>query len=175
MNKPQKIIIDGYNMIHADPELKRYMENDMNRARGELIDRLKMYLSDKAVRITVVFDGQGGLTDVEMVLPAKLQVMFSPFGQTADELIVGTLQNAANPREYIIVTSDSMDIGREASSLGATVESSAAFLERIDRNPTGASQQEEKPKANEVDTEYWLRVFSGQGKNEDRSDGENSG
>jgi len=161
MSKAQKMLLDGYNVIHADAALKRHAEKDMNRARLELIDRLKIYLKDKEVRMTLVFDGQGGITDVEMILPAKLQVMYSPFGQTADELILSSLRASANPREYIVVTSDAMDIGREARSLGAEVLSSGEFLKRIAKNAAESlNGRAEKPLPNEDDMDFWLRVFN---------------
>jgi predicted RNA-binding protein with PIN domain len=163
MNKPQKMLVDGYNVIYADTELKRYAQKDLNRSRAELIERLKIYLKNKAVRMTVVFDGQGGMTDVEMILPAKLQVMYSPFGQTADELIMKSLRTASNPKEYIIITSDVMDIGRAASALGAKVTPSVDFLQLIDQNkPEMDNPEDEKPAPNEDDTAFWLRIFSDQ-------------
>jgi predicted RNA-binding protein with PIN domain len=171
MEKAQKIIVDGYNLIYADGELKRYAEKDMNRSRAELIERLKLYLRNKSVRMTVVFDGKGGMTDVEMVLPAKLQVMYSPFGQTADELIVKSLRAAANPREYIVITSDAADIGRAARSLGAGVISSQDFLQRIERNHSKTDDNKpEKPAPNEDDTDYWLKLF-GDGADEEKKAG----
>ncbi len=164
MHKTQKIIIDGYNVIHADGELKRCAQKDLNRSRVELIKRLKTYLQNKAVRMTLVFDGRGGLTDVEMILPAKLQVMYSPVGQTADELIITSLRSASNPREYIVITSDAADIGKEARSLGAEVVSSEDFLKRIGYDRRQAeTESKEKPAPNEDDTAFWLRVFSKDG------------
>jgi predicted RNA-binding protein with PIN domain len=173
MNKPQKIIVDGYNVIHADSELKRYAEKDLNRSRAEFIERLKMYLHNKAVRMTVVFDGQGGMTDMEMILPSKLQVMYSPFGQTADELILKSLRAAANPREYIVITSDAADIGRTARALGAGVISSQDFLKRIEQNHSNPIEtKSEKPTPNQDDTDYWLRLFSAAGEDETGPGGE---
>jgi predicted RNA-binding protein with PIN domain len=117
--------------------------------------------------MTVVFDGRGGMTDVEMILPSKLQVMYSPFGQTADELIVRSLRTASNPREYIVITSDAADIGRTARALGAGVISSQEFLRRIDRSDSNTVEEKsEKPAPNEDDTDYWLKLFSSDGEND---------
>jgi predicted RNA-binding protein with PIN domain len=161
MGQAQKILLDGYNVVYADSDLTRYAEKDLKRSRLELLERLKLYLQNKAVRMTVVFDGQGGMTDVEIILPSKLQVMYSTFGQTADELIMTSLRTAANPREYIVITSDAADIGRAARSLGAKVVSSEEFLQLIAQNHAVLKQEEdEKPAPTDEDTEYWLRVFS---------------
>ena len=48
MDKAQKMLVDGYNVIYADSVLKRYAKKDLNRSRAELIERLKIYLKNKA-------------------------------------------------------------------------------------------------------------------------------
>jgi predicted RNA-binding protein with PIN domain len=161
MNRPQKIIIDGYNVIHADEALKKMAVVDLNRARESLIEQLKKYLRVKSLHLTVVFDGRGGLTDADSVLPEKLQVLFSASGQTADELIIQILRDSLNPREFIVVSSDLADIGRTASGLGAQVVASRDFLHRLGRrNHFSPDSRNEKPFPNQEDTDYWLNLFS---------------
>jgi ribosomal protection tetracycline resistance protein len=161
MNKPQKIIIDGYNVVHADEKLKQLAGVDLNRAREVLLKRLKNYLRDRSLHLTVVFDGRGGLTDTEAVLPEKLQVLFSASGHSADELIIQILKDSMNPREFIVVSSDLADIGRTASGLGAQVVASSEFLQRLEgKNHFSPGGRDEKPSPNQEDTDYWLNLFS---------------
>jgi predicted RNA-binding protein with PIN domain len=163
MNKPQKIIIDGYNVIHADTRLSRLAGTDLNLARDELLGRLKKYLKSKSLHVTVVFDGRGGLTDTDAVLPEKLQVLYSAGGHTADNLILEVLRESRNPREFIVVSSDQADIGREAGAMGAQVITSAGFLERISHSRRPESNEPyEKPHPSQEDVEYWLDRFSDQ-------------
>jgi predicted RNA-binding protein with PIN domain len=154
----QKIIVDGYNVIHADGELRAL---PMERARRELLARLRRYLSGKDVQVTVVFDGVGGMEDAEAVIPGRLQVLYSASGQTADEVIVGALHTHPNPREYIVVTGDIADIGRSVAAVGASVMSPADFLERTDARARGAGPRRapEKPDPDEEDVDYWLELF----------------
>jgi predicted RNA-binding protein with PIN domain len=162
----QKIIIDGYNVIYADPGLqKKLAGGGTERAREGLLARIRAYLEERNVRVTVVFDGRGGLTDAEAIIPGRLQVIYSASGQTADEVIVETLHLAANPREFIVVTSDMADIGRSARAIGAEVMPSAAFLERIKRAKPG---KPDAPAAEdpEVDVDYWLEQF-GKGRDDE--------
>ncbi len=161
MNKPQKVLIDGYNVIYADKQLKKLAGVDLKRARDALIERLKTYLRSKSLHLTVVFDGRGGLTDADSVLPEKLQVLFSASGYSADNLIIEILRDSLNPREFIIVSSDLADIGRTASGMGAQVVASGEFLQRIGRKQNfSPNDREEKPSPNEEDTDYWLNLFS---------------
>jgi len=155
----QKYIVDGYNVIHADPELKRILRSDLEAARQRFERRLARYLEAKNVCLTVVFDGHGGITDVDVKIPGRLQLMYSPTGQSADDLILEILESSANPREYVVVTSDMADIGRAARSLGATVLPSPKFLSRIELDPGEAASQPSAEEADDVD--YWLDRFGG--------------
>jgi len=162
----QKFIVDGYNVIHADPQLKRILRSDLEAARRRLVRRLTLYLETKNVSLTVVFDGHGGITDVEVEIPGRLQLMYSPTGQSADDLILEILESSTNPREYVVVTSDMADIGRAARSLGADVLPSAEFLSRIElnqRESAGPPQTENVGDADDVDdVDYWLKRFGGE-------------
>ncbi|MCK4773442.1 MAG: NYN domain-containing protein [Candidatus Krumholzibacteria bacterium] len=155
----QKIIVDGYNVIHADERLKRLVRQDLLEARRKLVERLARYLERKNLQTTVVFDGRGGLTDVDVEIPGKLQVLFSASGQTADDLIIEILETSSNAREYIVATSDMADIGRTARAMGAQVVESRAFLARIDQK----KRQIEENAPDEIveDVDYWLERFRG--------------
>jgi predicted RNA-binding protein with PIN domain len=161
------MIIDGYNVIHADDTLKRIVERDLRQARRELIGRIARYLGKRKLRITLVFDGHGGITDVDVAVPGRLQVLFSRSGQTADDLILDTLRNAPNARAFTVVTSDMADIGREARALGAEVVSSAEFLGRMRDKPPPPARGGAKPDS-PGDIDYWLEQFR---KRKDPDDG----
>lgn len=155
----QKIIVDGYNLIHADPRLQKKMAGGgPERAREGLLARIRAYVAARDVRVTVVFDGRGGLTEAEAVIPGRLQIIYSAGGQTADEVIVETLHAAANPREFIVVTSDMADIGRSVRAIGAEVMPSPTFLERM-RRAGRAAPPSAAPGEPEVDVDYWLEQF----------------
>lgn len=163
------VIVDGYNVLHADADLKKRLGRDLQGARNALVRRVLRYLERKRLRITLVFDGRGGVTGVDTPLPGKLQVLFSRAGQTADELILETLRGSPNPRAFTVVTSDMTHIGREARSLGAEVLPSTGFLERIgEPGPRNEPAGPADGVAGDID--YWLEKFENRGKNENGGD-----
>lgn len=166
----QKLLIDGYNVVYADDAMRRVACRDLERARGLLISALEEYLAGRRVEATVVFDGRGRFTDAEVVVPGALQAVFSPAGQSADELILKTLREAANPRAYIVVTSDMKDIGGTARSMGCEVIGSRRFLERIgvDRDGAVGPEPPDRPDNGRVeDVDFWLRKFEESGEDGD--------
>ena len=158
MSRPQKMIIDGYNVIYTDDTLRRVAIKNLEEARRRFVERIKSYVAERALRVTVVFDGRGGLVDAETVIPGRLQVVFSQSGQSADELIVRTLQDSGQPQSYIVVTSDMADIGRTARGLGARIIRSRRFLATI--TVDGEPRAPEEDGAPDLgDTDYWLDKF----------------
>lgn len=165
----QKILVDGYNVIHADERFKRAAARELEQARGLLIAAIRSYAASKKARVTLVFDGAGGMTEAETVVPGKLQVLFSGGGQTADELILQILEDSRNPREYIVVTSDMTDIGGRARAMGAKVLGSPEFLKRLQGKPAARGERadggEKRHDGGETDAEsldYWMDQFGGE-------------
>lgn len=162
MRGTQRIIIDGYNVVYTDDRLRRLACRDLEAAREALIERLEGYLRGRRLRVTLVFDGRGTIVDAETVLPGKLEVVFSAGAETADELILATLNDSQNPRAYIVVTSDMADIGRAAEKLGCEVVGSKRFLDRIARAGGQAAREDpHEPERDYGDADYWLRKFTG--------------
>jgi predicted RNA-binding protein with PIN domain len=125
-----KIIIDGYNMIHLVPELRGFLDESLERARTELIAKLKSYLLNKKIFITVVFDGNhsAGIAPAERL--RYLEIRFSKYPFKADPLIKRLIQKEKAKRAMTIVTHDS-DIAAFASAEHAAVISPAEFWERL--------------------------------------------
>lgn len=168
----QQIIVDGYNVMHADPALRLQLEKDIEAARGALISRLDHYVQQKQVKMTVVFDGRGGLADSAAIIPGRLQVVYTPTGQSADQFIVETVAGHPSARSYIVVTSDMVDIGRRLRGLGAQVMTSPAFLDRLRRRPPGDAPESGNDAVEplpEEDLAYWMKQF---GVDNDASDTE---
>lgn len=54
------LIVDGYNVVHAWPELKLTLETrGLEDARRQLIHELSEYAAETGVKVTVVFDSHG--------------------------------------------------------------------------------------------------------------------
>lgn len=123
----EQLIIDGYNLLHQDPELVDCL-NDLQAARQRLVRRVEMAAPEMARRITVVFDGQQGGRDASFDAP-HLEVLFSRSGRTADGEIERMVASSPRPQAIGVVTSDRIE-AQIVSSSGATVISCLDFLSR---------------------------------------------
>ena len=128
MGQP-RIVIDGYNLIYAMPELARLVDNDLERARDALVAKLAVYRSRRNVRITVVFDGRG-VAAPQTRPPGGVEVVFSRAPQNADTKIKNLLAIEKSPRSWTIVTSDN-SIVIFARDYGAKTVPSAEFAAKL--------------------------------------------
>ena len=120
-----RIVVDGYNLIHAMPELARLVASDLEQARDGLVAKLAVYRSNRSVRVTVVFDGRGSAGQ-QTRPPGGVEVVFSRAPQTADTKIKNMLALEKSPRSWTVVTSDN-SIVRFARDYGAKTIPSAEF------------------------------------------------
>ncbi len=128
MSQP-RIVIDGYNLIHAMPELARLVENDLERARDGLVSKLAVFRSGRGVRVTVVFDGQSMVAQQGRP-PGGIEVVFSRAPQNADAKIKTMLSLEKSPKSWTVVTSDN-SIVRYARDYGAKTIPSAEFAAKL--------------------------------------------
>jgi predicted RNA-binding protein with PIN domain len=122
-------VVDGYNLIHAMPELARLVGNDLERARDGLVAKLAVYRSGRSVRVTVVFDGRG-TAGQQTRPPGGIEVVFSRAPQTADTKIKNMISLEKSPRSWTVVTSDNC-IVRYARDYGAKTIPSAEFAAKL--------------------------------------------
>lgn len=94
--------LDGYNLMFR-----------ILRAGGNLCDKRNQIVRDihqkSAVlnlNITLVFDSQYQTNEFGKSHFRNLEIIFSDFGETADERILRELRNVANPQLYTVVSSD---------------------------------------------------------------------
>lgn len=106
--KSQLLIVDGYNMIGAWPELVLLKKRDrMEDAREALLQRLSNYAKYEGLRVIVVFDAQlvPGIT--QNYTKYQLEVVFTEEGETADsyiERVAGELNDRLT--QVTVATSD---------------------------------------------------------------------
>jgi predicted RNA-binding protein with PIN domain len=128
MGQP-RIVVDGYNLIHAMPELARLVATDLERARDGLVAKLAVYRSKRNVRITVVFDGRG-TAGPQTRPPGGVEVVFSRVPQNADAKIKNMLALEKSPRSWTVVTSDN-SITIFARDYGAKTIPAAEFAAKL--------------------------------------------
>lgn len=126
-----RLIIDGYNVLHAHPEYGALARTDLDSARARLVSDLTA-LASADQRLTVVFDGGGNPhSDGSPHHIGQLTIVFSPAGTTADTMIEALAHRARERDETVmVVTSDGAT--RHAVRAGSvTIRSSESFVDDI--------------------------------------------
>ena len=124
-----RIAIDGYNFIKQVPELRRFEQIELQKARGKLIEHLSRYKRIKGHAVTVVFDGSqernmGGHREVSR----GIEVIFSKPGEKADDVLK---RLAANQREGIAVVTSDRELAHFVEKKGTTVIPVLDFAEKM--------------------------------------------
>ena len=130
---PERIIVDGYNVIFAWEELKELAKGSLDLARTKLIEKLINYQSFTKSEVVLVFDayrvpgGQGSKTT-----EGDLHVVFTKENETAD-LYIEQLADKIGKNETVrVVTSDSL-VRLGALRSGVLRTGSAEFKEEVDK------------------------------------------
>jgi predicted RNA-binding protein with PIN domain len=127
----ERVIVDGYNVIHAWPELKRLLTGaSLEAARDRLIERLSVFGMVVSADVTVVFDAHHSTarTNSEEMVEG-VRVLFTRKGHSADHAIERMAYAASQAGDVITVaTSDRFQRDLVRGMGGAVI--SALELER---------------------------------------------
>ena len=124
------LIIDGYNLLHADRTLVSLNPIQLQRERDRLVDQLSAYRSLRQMEITVVFDGwQGGSPTEKRERKKGIELVFSKLGEKADEVIKRLVREKG--AGATVVTSD-REISRYAEKMAVAVIPSDQFKEKME-------------------------------------------
>lgn len=102
------VIVDGYNVIHADEKLKVLARDDLELARIKLIEKLAEYAISSGEEIKVVFDASKNKSAKQIRTSQILgiEVIFSRSGETADAVLEKVAFKAVDQQTVFVVTSD---------------------------------------------------------------------
>lgn len=140
------LIIDGYSLLHRDPQLKPLLRQRLELARQRLIRKIEPVMGDWADRITIVFDGRGDRGEADP-LDTAIEVFFAPARYTADTVIERLVYAAPDPATVLVVTSDRAE--RETvSAAGADTLSCGDFLDRLAREEARGRSRAATPRHN---------------------------
>jgi predicted RNA-binding protein with PIN domain len=123
----RQVLIDGYNVILADPNLSRLHRESMETARDALVRSVSgssRFLGDA---VTIVFDGPGRQTQHRV---GHVTVTYSSTGSKADDVIKARAAAARDPQSVVVVTND-RDIRDYCSLLGCTITGSENLLDQV--------------------------------------------
>ncbi|WAA09448.1 NYN domain-containing protein [Fervidibacillus albus] len=101
------LIVDGYNMIGAWPELQKLRKKNLALARNQLIDLLADYQAYTGARVIVVFDAYIVKGTEKKQKNYRIEIIYTKEKETADEKIEKLVLEMADKRTKVFVaTSD---------------------------------------------------------------------
>lgn len=143
-----RLIVDGYNMIFAWPELAALKDVKLEDARDLLIAMLADYAAMTQQRVTVVFDSHRRAdAEASEQIVNGVQVVYSGRKTSADHVIERLLFEARPSDEVTVATSDAMQrdlaLGRQVKTVSAlTLKAQVdAALNRRDQQVSDARSQ----------------------------------
>lgn len=102
-----RILVDGYSLLHAWPELAPGKARFSAAAREDLINHLMQYRDAIGTPLTIVFDGAGAAPDASAVPSTpECEIIYSRSGQTADQIIERVAAMMKPYGEIMAVTND---------------------------------------------------------------------
>jgi predicted RNA-binding protein with PIN domain len=129
------IIVDGYNVIRADPRLLSLERVSMENAREVLVRTIASSPRLVNDRITVVFDGaRGGRPHVHAHRMGRVEVAYSAWGQTADDVIVKQAQALAGGERVVVVSNDH-EVRDRCKAAGCEVSGAENLLAQLPGTP----------------------------------------
>jgi uncharacterized protein len=133
MQRAPHLVIDGYNVIHAWPELYKEFRRGSNVVCQLLVDAVGVLYDQKDQRLTVVFDGKGDTLTIDY--PSKVEtfsVIYSPSGVSADAIIERLAARSDAPADMTVASRDNM-VCESVSSYGVFTITPDQLKEEVDR------------------------------------------
>lgn len=101
------LLVDGYNIIGAWPELRELKERDFAASRDRLIEQMAEYQAFTGIRVIVVFDAQFVQGIERKYKNHKIEIIFTKENETADERIEKMAISLNNVKTQVhVATSD---------------------------------------------------------------------
>ena len=145
------LILDGYNVIYAVPELTRQMDRSLEAAREALVRFCETYRARRGDigQVYVVFDGREDEFSGPSEQPrGRVTVCFTRPPQEADQRILRLIE-AQRPTRCVVVSNDN-EVFNNARAYGARVISVQEFSQparpaKASRGRRQSGLDEEKP------------------------------
>ena len=127
------LLVDGYNIIYASPEMAALARDDLKAARDTLIDTLVNFQGFRREKVLLVFDAYkvpGGREHVEE--KNGLMIIYTKEAETADQYIEKAAHEIGRKYKVTVATSDAIE-QVIVMSAGAIRMSARNLLEEIER------------------------------------------
>jgi predicted RNA-binding protein with PIN domain len=129
-----QLIVDGYNVAHAWPSLKRLLTTaSLEAARDELVERLSVYGMVSGEEVTVVFDAHHSkaMSNSQEVRDG-VRIIFTRRGHSADHGIERLAYLASQAGEVITVATSDRFQRDLVRGMGGAVISALELERRVD-------------------------------------------
>ncbi|PIC04592.1 hypothetical protein CS060_08775 [Anoxybacillus flavithermus] len=101
------LIVDGYNIIGAWPELRELRDTDLSLARDRLVEKMAEYQAFTGCKVIIVFDAHLVQGTTKKYVDHQVEVIFTKENETADEHIEKLAKSLQRVRTKVYVaTSD---------------------------------------------------------------------
>lgn len=109
--KPQKeyLLVDGYNIIHAWPELRELAKDNLTGARDRLLEILSNYQGFRKSTVIVVFDAYRVPGNATVSAYQNLYVVYTKEAETADQYIEKAVHQISKEHQVTVATSDGVE------------------------------------------------------------------
>ncbi len=151
--REEYLLVDGYNIIFAWPELKELAEDNMDAARAKLLDYLSKYQTVRKCRIIAVFDAYRVQRHREEITDCgNISVVFTREAQTADQFIEKFAYANREVYNITVATSDGLQqiIIRSAGSSLLSARELIMELERVNDGINQAYRERQAPCRNKI-------------------------
>lgn len=118
------LLVDGYNIIFAWPELKKQADENLEAARYRLADMLCNYQGYKNIGVILIFDGYKSKGNEGSVFQYhNIDIVYTREAQTADNFIELVAQEMGRKVNIRVATSDGLEqviiLGKGAARMSA--------------------------------------------------------
>ena len=123
-DQEEYLLVDGYNIIFAWPELKELADGDVRAAQTKLMDILSNYQGFKKCTLILVFDAYKVEGHQEEIFPYhNIFVVYTKEAETADQYIEKTVHKIGRQHQVTVATSDGLEqiiiMGQGANRISA--------------------------------------------------------
>lgn len=150
------LIVDGYNIIGAWPELKEMKDTDLEGARDLLIDKMAEYQAYTGYEVIIVFDAYLVPGIQKVFNRHDVTVIFTSEGETADEKIEQlTVELKGVLTQIHVATSDYAE-QKAIFGQGALRKSARELLNEVKRIEKGIEEKIEEIDRGARKSKIWL-------------------
>lgn len=143
--RQQTLVVDAFNVMHADECLQRLLRKNLEAACNALLDLCRKIHDFDGLAVAVVFDAREERVRVEHPCGRKsFLVVYAPGALSADGVIERLVERTANPADMVVVSRDHMV--REAAMVrGATVMDETGLMDWVARCERGQNEVRRRP------------------------------